>query len=135
MTTPTLLQLGLYLLVLLLLVKPLGTYMARVYQGKRTFLTPVLRPVERFIYRLARMHGDEEMDWKTYAIAMLLFNLVGLLLVCLLQRLQSILPLNPQGLGAVPPDLSFNTAVSSTAHTRIQRSPRKEVDLWASGFS
>jgi K+-transporting ATPase ATPase A chain len=120
MTIPTLLQLGLYLLVLLLLVKPLGTYMARVYQGERTFLTPVLRPVERFIYRLARMHADEETDWKTYAIAMLLFNLVGLLLVYLLQRLQSILPLNPQGLGAVPPDLAFNTAASFVTNTNWQ---------------
>jgi K+-transporting ATPase ATPase A chain len=120
MTTSSLLQLGLYLLVLLLLVKPLGTYMARVYQGERTFLTPVLRPVERFIYRLARMHADEETDWKTYAIAMLLFNLVGLLLVYLLQRLQSILPLNPQGLGAVPPDLAFNTAASFVTNTNWQ---------------
>jgi K+-transporting ATPase ATPase A chain len=115
-----LLQLGLYLLVLLLLVKPLGAYMARVYQGERTFLSPALRPVERFIYRLARMRADEEMDWKTYAIALLLFNLVGFLLLYLLQRLQSILPLNPQSLGAVPPDLAFNTAVSFVTNTNWQ---------------
>jgi K+-transporting ATPase ATPase A chain len=120
MTVSILLQIGLYLLILLLLVKPLGTYMARIYQGERTFLSPVLQPVERFIYRLARMRADKEMDWKTYAIAMLLFNLIGLLLLYLLQRLQSILPLNPQGLGAVPPDLAFNTAVSFVSNTNWQ---------------
>ena len=120
MTISILLQLGLYLLVLLLLVKPLGAYMARVYQGERTFLSPALQPVERFIYRLARMRADEEMDWKTYAIAMLLFNLVGFLLLYLLQRLQSILPLNPQSLGSVPPDLAFNTAVSFVTNTNWQ---------------
>jgi potassium-transporting ATPase potassium-binding subunit len=120
MTASVLLQPGLYLLVLLLLVKPLGAYMAHVYQGERTFLSPALQPVERFIYRLARIHADEEMDWKTYAIAMLLFNLIGLLLLYLLQRLQSILPLNPQSLGAVSPDLAFNTAASFVTNTNWQ---------------
>jgi K+-transporting ATPase ATPase A chain len=120
MTVPILLQLGLYLLVLLLLVKPLGAFMARVYQGERTFLAPALQPVERFIYRLARINAAEEMDWKTYAIALLLFNLAGFLLLYLLQRLQSILPLNPQSLGAVPPDLAFNTAVSFVTNTNWQ---------------
>ncbi len=79
MTTFAWLQLGLYLFVLLLLVKPLGAYMARVYQGERTFLTPVVGPVERLIYRIVGMRADEEMDWKTYAIALLLFTLVGML--------------------------------------------------------
>jgi K+-transporting ATPase ATPase A chain len=120
MTISILLQLGLYLLILLLLVKPLGAYMAHVYQGERTFLAPVLRPIERFIYRLARIRADEEMDWKRYAIAMLLFNFMGLLLLYLLQRLQSILPLNPQGLSAVPPGLAFNTAVSFVTNTNWQ---------------
>jgi K+-transporting ATPase ATPase A chain len=120
MTVSILLQLGLYLLVLLLLVKPLGAYMARVYHGERTFLDPVLRPIERFIYRLARMRADEEMDWKRYAIAMLLFNFVGLVLLYLLQRLQSILPLNPQSLSAVSPGLAFNTAVSFVTNTNWQ---------------
>jgi K+-transporting ATPase ATPase A chain len=120
MTVPILLQLGLYLLVLLLLVKPSGAFMARVYQGERTFLSPVLQPVERFIYRLARIHADEEMDWKTYAIAFLLFNFVGILLLYLIQRLQSILPLNPQSLGAVPPGLAFNTAASFVTNTNWQ---------------
>ena len=71
MTVPSLIQIGLYLIILLLLVKPLGAYMAHVYQGERTFLDPVLRPLERFIYRIAQVNHAEEMDWKTYAIAML----------------------------------------------------------------
>ena len=120
MTTFAWLQLGLYLFVLLLLVKPLGSYMARVYQGERTFLSPVVRPVERLIYRIAGLRADEEMDWKTYAVAVLLFNLVGLLLLYGLQRLQSALPLNPQDLGAVRPDTAFNTAVSFVTNTNWQ---------------
>jgi K+-transporting ATPase ATPase A chain len=120
MTASVLLQPALYLLVLLLLVKPLGAFMARVYQGERTFLSPVLQPVERFIYRLARINADEEMDWKTYAVAVLLFSFAGILLLYLWQRLQSILPLNPQSLGAVPPGLAFNTAVSFVTNTNWQ---------------
>jgi K+-transporting ATPase ATPase A chain len=120
MTASILLQPALYLLVLLLLVKPLGAFMARVYQGERTFLSPVLQPVERFIYRLARIHADEDMDWKTYAIAFLLLNFVGILLLYSIQRLQSILPLNPQNLGAVSPGLAFNTAVSFVTNTNWQ---------------
>lgn len=90
-------QIGLYMLILLLLAKPLGTFMARVYQGERTWLDPVLGPVERLLYRLSGVRPDEEMNWKTYAIAMLLFNALGLFLVYGLQRLQGILPLNPEG--------------------------------------
>ena len=105
---------------MLLLVKPLGAYMARVYQGERTFLDPLLRPVERLIYRAAGVRADEEMDWKTYAVAMLLFNALGLLVVYALQRLQGVLPLNPQGLPAVAPDLAFNTAVSFATNTNWQ---------------
>jgi K+-transporting ATPase ATPase A chain len=114
------LQIGLYLVVLLLLVKPLGLFMAKVYEGERTFLSPVLGPVERFIYRLTGVKQQEEMDWKTYAFVMLLFTLVGLVTLYLLQRLQSILPLNPQNLGAVSPDLSFNTSVSFNTNTNWQ---------------
>jgi potassium-transporting ATPase potassium-binding subunit len=114
------LQIGLYLIVLLLLVKPLGSFMARVYEGERTFLSPVLGPVERFIYRLIGVKPQEEMDWKTYAFAMLLFSLVGLITLYGLQRLQAILPLNPQNLGAVAPDLSFNTSVSFNSNTNWQ---------------
>jgi K+-transporting ATPase ATPase A chain len=120
MTASILLQPALYLVVLLLLVKPLGSYMAHVYQGEGTFLSRALQPVERFIYRLARIHADEEMDWKTYAIAFLLFNFVGILLLYLILRLQSILPLNPQSLSAVPPDLAFNVAASFVTNTNWQ---------------
>ncbi len=120
MTLSIALQLGLYLLILLLLVKPLGAHMARVYQGERTFLTPALNPVERFIYRLARIRPDEEMDWKAYALAMLLFNLAGFILLYLLQRLQSVLPLNPERLASVPPDLAFNASASFVTNTNWQ---------------
>lgn len=114
------LQIGLYLLVLLLLVKPLGSYMARVYQGERTFISPVAGPVERLIYRILRIRADEEMDWKTYAVAMLLFALLGIISLYALERLQSVLPFNPQNLRAVKPDLSFNTTVSFNTNTNWQ---------------
>jgi len=84
--------------VLLALAKPLGAFMARVYQGERTFLGPLLHPVERLIYRAAGVRADEEMSWKVYAIALMLFNGLGLLAVYVMQRLQGALPLNPQGL-------------------------------------
>ena len=115
-----LLQGGLYLLALLGLAKPLGTYMARVYEGKHLALDRVLGPVERLIYRLSGVHPDQEMEWKGYAVAMLLFNATGALLLYSLQRLQAWLPLNPQGFGAIAPDLSFNTAISFTANADWQ---------------
>jgi len=120
MTSYIWLQIGLYLVVLLLLVKPLGSFMAKVYQGERTFLSPVLSPVERFIYRITGVKPQEEMNWKMYAFAMLLFSLVGLVTLYGLQRLQAILPLNPQKLGAVAPDLAFNTSVSFNSNTNWQ---------------
>jgi K+-transporting ATPase ATPase A chain len=120
MNTFSWLQLILYVVVLLALAKPLGTFMARVYQGERTFLDPALRPVERLIYRASGVRADEEMNWKTYAIAMMLFNGLGLLAVYTLQRLQGALPLNPQGLGAVTPDSSWNSAVSFATNTNWQ---------------
>jgi K+-transporting ATPase ATPase A chain len=120
MTILSWLQLIFYLAVLLLLAKPLGTHMARVYQGERTFLHPILQPVERLFYRALGTNPDTEMDWKTYALAMLLFNLLGLLVVYLLQRWQAILPLNPEGLAAVTPDSSWNTAVSFASNTNWQ---------------
>ena len=113
-------QLILYMVVLIALAKPLGTFMARVYQGERTFLDPVLAPVERLIYRLCGVRPDEEMNWKVYAIAMMLFNGLGLLVVYGFQRLQGFLPLNPQGFGAVSPDSSWNTAVSFATNTNWQ---------------
>jgi K+-transporting ATPase ATPase A chain len=114
------LQIALYLLVLLLLVKPLGAYMAHVYQGERTFLTPVVGPIERLVYRVLGTHADEETDWKRYSIALLLFALAGIILLYALQRLQSVLPLNPQHLGAVQPDLASNAAVSFATNTNWQ---------------
>jgi len=120
------LQLIFYVVVLLALAKPLGTFMARVYQGERTFLDPALRPVERLIYRASGVRAEDAapdaagMDWKTYAIAMMLFNILGLLVVYALQRLQGVLPLNPQGLGAVTPDSSWNTATSFATNTNWQ---------------
>ena len=120
MSTLDWLQPVVYLVVLLLLVKPLGGFMARVYSGERTFLHPVLAPVERLFYRAAAVKPDAEMTWKTYAAALLVFNLLGLLAVYVLQRLQGILPLNPQGLAAVSPDSSFNTAVSFATNTNWQ---------------
>ncbi len=116
----TWLQLIFYFGILLILTKPLGAYMAKVYQGQRLFLDPILGPVERFLYRLSGIDSRSEMTWKTYAIAMLLFNILGLIVVYLLQRLQGILPLNPQGLGAVSPDSAWNTAVSFASNTNWQ---------------
>ncbi len=120
MTSNGLAQIAVYLLVLLALVKPLGAYMARVYEGRPVHLSRVLGPIERLIYCLAGIRPNEEMGWKTYAGTMLLFNFTGLLVVYALQRLQGLLPVNPQGLGAVSPDSSFNTAVSFATNTNWQ---------------
>lgn len=120
MNSYSFLQLNIYFATLFILVKPLGAYMAKVYQSERVFLDPVLGPVERFLYRLSGIDPRSEMTWKTYAVAMLVFNVSGLLFVYLLQRLQGILPLNPQGLGAVSPDSAWNTAVSFASNTNWQ---------------
>jgi K+-transporting ATPase ATPase A chain len=116
----SILQYLIYFCALFLLVKPLGAFMAKVYQGERNFLSPIVAPVERLFYRLTGIQPENEMDWKTYAVALLVFNLLGLLFVYLLQRLQPFLPLNPQGLDAVPPHLAFNTAVSFATNTNWQ---------------
>jgi len=120
MTANGVFQLVLYLVVLLALVKPLGEYMARVYQGRPFGLDYLLGPLERLIYRLCGVRPDEEMGWKTYAVTMLLFNFVGMLFLYALQRVQGLLPLNPQGFGAVSPDSSFNTAASFATNTNWQ---------------
>lgn len=120
MTLNGFLQIGIYLVVLLMLVKPLGWYMARVYEGAPIGLNRLLGPMERGIYRVCGARADEEMDWKTYAGAMLLFSAVGTLVLYALQRLQAFLPLNPQGLGPVAPDLAFNTAASFVTNTNWQ---------------
>jgi K+-transporting ATPase ATPase A chain len=120
MTANGFLQIAIYLTVLVLLAKPLGGYMARVYQGDRTLLGQVLGPVERLTYRLIGVKPEQEMGWKTYTLAVLLFSVLGILFLYALQRLQGFLPFNPQGLGAVSPDSSLNTAVSFVTNTNWQ---------------
>jgi len=120
MTANGVLQLVLYLVVLLALAKPLGAYMARVYEGRPCGLDRALGWLERLVYRLSGVRADEEMGWKTYAVTMLLFNLAGLLVLYGLQRVQGVLPLNPEKLGAVSPDLAFNTAASFVTNTNWQ---------------
>lgn len=113
-------QIALYLVVLLALVKPLGWYMARVYEGQNVGLNTLFAPVERLLYRFFGVREDEGQSWKQYALAVVLFNALGMLVVYGLQRLQAALPLNPAGLGAVTPDSSFNTAASFTSNTNWQ---------------
>jgi K+-transporting ATPase ATPase A chain len=113
-------QILLYFGVLLLCVKPLGTYMAAVYEGRTPGPVRWLRPLESGIYRVCGVRSEEESNWKQYAVGMILFNLFGFLAVYMLQRVQSALPLNPAGLGAVSPDSSFNTAVSFATNTNWQ---------------
>ncbi|MGC4096913.1 MAG: potassium-transporting ATPase subunit KdpA [Nitrospira sp.] len=120
MTMNATLQVLVFLAVLLALVKPLGWYMSRVYKGLPCGLDYLLAPVERTMYRLAGVQSTDEMDWKSYGRAMLLFNAAGLVLLYGLQRLQNVLPLNPARLGAVAPDLAFNTAVSFVTNTNWQ---------------
>ena len=120
MTASGVLQLILYVVVLVVLAKPLGLYMARVYEGRSCGLDRTLGWLERLIYRVCNVRASEEHGWKAYAVAMMLFNLVGLFTVYLLQRVQGELPLNPMGLGAVTPDSSFNTAVSFATNTNWQ---------------
>jgi len=100
--------------------KPLGLFMARVFSGERTFLDPVLRPAERLIYRLTRVDQEREMKWTEYAISMLLFSSISMLVLYFIQRVQIFLPWNPQKLAAVGPDLAFNTAASFTTNTNWQ---------------
>jgi len=120
MTAFGVLQLLLFVVVLIALVKPLGWYMARVYQGGPCGLDKVLGWLERRLYTASGIRTDQEMTWKQYAIALLLFNTLGLLVIYGLQRFQPWLPLNPAGLGAVTPDSSFNTAVSFATNTNWQ---------------
>ena len=114
-------QILLFFALVLLVTKPLGRFMTRVFNRQRTFLDPVLRPLERLIYRLTWVDESHEMGWKEYAISMLLFSLVSMLVLYGFERLQGFLPLNPQKLGAVtPPAMAFNTAASFTTNTNWQ---------------
>jgi len=114
------LQLVFYVAVLLALAKPLGTYMARIYEGEPALLNRIGAPFERLIYRLCGIDPAEEMRWTQYAMAALWFSLLGTLAVYALQRLQLFLPLNPQALAAVTPDSAFNTAASFSTNTNWQ---------------
>ena len=114
------LQFGLYSLILLATVRPVGAYMARVLEGERTWLDPILRPIERLIYKLCGVNASEEMNWREYAFAMLGFSAVTLVVTYAMERLQAHLPFNPQGLANVGPDLAWNTAVSFTTNTNWQ---------------
>jgi len=120
MTTNGVLQIVLYLVVLVALVKPLGSYMAKVYEGERCGLDRIIGPIERVIYRLLGVRPDDEMSWKGYAGAAILFKLAFLFLLYAFMRLQGILPLNPQNFAGVSPDLAFNTAVSFITNTNWQ---------------
>ena len=120
MTANGFVQIALYCAVVALLVKPFGYYMTRVFNGERTFLSLPLRPLERAIYALSGVKEDEEQDWKSYGLAMLTFSLAGFLALYALQRLQAVLPFNPQHLDAVSPDLAFNTSVSFITNTNWQ---------------
>jgi K+-transporting ATPase ATPase A chain len=113
-------QIVLYVALVVALVKPLGAYMTRVFNGERTFLSPVLRPVESVLYKIAGVDEKQDQHWTTYAIGMLLFHVFGFLILYALMRVQGALPYNPAGMTAVPEYLSFNTAVSFITNTNWQ---------------
>jgi K+-transporting ATPase ATPase A chain len=114
------LQIGLFAVLIVLLTKPVGGYMTRVFAGERTPLRPVLRPIEVGIYKLCGVEENEEQHWISYAVAMLAFSFAGFVIMYAIQRLQNVLPLNPQGQDAVSPDLAFNTSVSFMTNTNWQ---------------
>src|SRR5262245_27129631 len=120
MTANGWLQIVVFLLAVLAVTPVLGRFMARVFTGERTWLDPILRPVERLIYRLTGVDETRGMRWTEYAVAMLMFSAVSMLVLYAMQRVQHILPFNPQGFGPVAPDLAFNTAASFTTNTNWQ---------------
>src|SRR5271157_2021298 len=122
MTGMGILQIAVFFGILLLITKPAGSFMARVFEGERTFLHPVIRPLERLVYRLCGIQEDAEQRWTLYAGGMLAFSIFCFLFVYALQRLQGVLPFNPQGFGAklISPDLAYNTAVSFLTNTNWQ---------------
>jgi K+-transporting ATPase ATPase A chain len=120
MTTIGWLQAIIFFLIVLAITKPLGSYMARVFQGERTWLSPMFVPFEKLIYRLCGVREDEEMTWYAYALSMLAFSLIGLAYLYILLRTQKWLPFNPQHIDNMAPDLAWNTAVSFTTNTNWQ---------------
>ena len=120
MTANGWLQIGLFFAAVLLVAKPMGLYLYRVYERKSTWMDRVFRPIEKLIYRVCGVDETKEMRWMEYGVAMLLFSGVSLLLLYLIQRVQLWLPWNPQKLANVAPDLAWNTAVSFTTNTNWQ---------------
>ena len=114
------LQIGFFLFAIFLVTPVLGRYMSKVFARERTWLDPVLRPIERLIYRTTAVDDAHDMRWTEYAVAMLLFSIVSMLVLYAMERLQQLLPFNPQGFGPVPSDLAFNTAASFTTNTNWQ---------------
>jgi potassium-transporting ATPase potassium-binding subunit len=113
-------QIAIYCVIIVALVKPLGWYMTRVFAGERTFLSPVFRPLEKALYWLGGVDETREQHWLTYTVAMLFFHVGGFLILYVLMRVQGLLPFNPAGMTAVAPDLSFNTAISFITNTNWQ---------------
>jgi potassium-transporting ATPase potassium-binding subunit len=120
MTANGWLQFVVFSVILLASVRPVGAYLARVLEGERTWLDPLLRPIERLIYKLSGVDADHEMNWREYAFALLGFSVISLLMTYGIERLQALLPWNPQKLAAVGPDLAWNTAASFTTNTNWQ---------------
>src|SRR6202047_1448473 len=120
MTTNGWFQIAFFLLLILAVTKPMGVFIARVFNREKTFMDPVLRPVERLLYRITGVDENHEMRWTEYAVAMLMFSGVSMLLLYLIERVQQWLPWNPQKFGAVAQDLAFNTASSFTTNTNWQ---------------
>ena len=114
------LQFVVYSIVLAFTVKPTGIYLARVLEGQRTWLDPVLRPIERLTYKICGVDAEREMGWREYAYAMLGFSALTMVLTYVVERTQTLLPWNPQHLPAVAPDLAWNTAASFTTNTNWQ---------------
>ena len=113
-------QIALYCVIIIAITKPFGGYLTRVFCGERTFLSPVLGPLERGFYRLSGVDPNEDQHWKIYAVAMLAFSVAGFVVLYAIQRLQGVLPFNPQHFAAESPDLSFNTAISFITNTNWQ---------------
>src|SRR6202165_471452 len=113
-------QIALYSAIIIAITKPFGGYLTRVFNGERTLLSPVLRPIGRAVYGISGVDEKEEQHWVTYGVAMLLFSVIGFLSLYALQRFQDVLPFNPQGFSAVGQDLAFNTAMSFVTNTNWQ---------------
>lgn len=116
----SIIQYSLYLIILVVLAIPLGKYIGKVMNGEKVFLSKILNPIENFIYKILRIDKDEEMDWKKYSVSIIAFSVIGFVILFLLQMVQGILPLNPEGIKGVTWDLSFNTTSSFVTNTNWQ---------------